>query len=202
MNVLLPTHFLNRPKTSGALSVLTSVAHVLFLWLFIYLWLCWLFVAVAWAFSSCSEQRLLSSFGARPSHCSDISSEAMILGLMGFSSYSSEASCPKDLSSWNRNRTHVPWIGRQILNHQTTREVLFLIFFESFLYWNSPGNLVTFVVVAALMLFLDGILVQIEIFCPFLILLHFPFAFLIIEDCDTIGNGFLIHSNFYLIIVE
>ena len=27
------------------------------------------------------------------------------------------------VSSWTRDRTHVPWIGRQIHNHQTMREV-------------------------------------------------------------------------------
>ena len=31
-------------------------------------------------------------------------------------------------SSQTRNRTHVPYIGRWILNHRTTREVLFLLF--------------------------------------------------------------------------
>ena len=36
-----------------------------------------------------------------------------------------EFSCPWHVeSSWTRDRTHVPCIGRWILNHQTTREVL------------------------------------------------------------------------------
>ena len=33
-------------------------------------------------------------------------------------------------SSWTRARTHVPWIGRRILNHCTTREVL-LVFLKN-----------------------------------------------------------------------
>ena len=36
--------------------------------LFIYFWLCWLFIAV-WAFSSCSEWGLLSSCSAQVSYC-------------------------------------------------------------------------------------------------------------------------------------
>ena len=35
-------------------------------------------------------------------------------------------------SSWTRDRTHVPCIGRQILNHWTTREVLLKIFKRRF----------------------------------------------------------------------
>ena len=31
-------------------------------------------------------------------------------------------------SSWSRDRTLVPWIGRWIPNHWATREVLFLFF--------------------------------------------------------------------------
>ena len=31
-------------------------------------------------------------------------------------------------SSWTRDRTHVPCIGRQILNHCATREVLLLLY--------------------------------------------------------------------------
>ena len=34
-----------------------------------------------------------------------------------------------DLSSLTRDRTHVPCIGRRILNHWTTREVPELIYF-------------------------------------------------------------------------
>ena len=39
-----------------------------FVRVYIYFWLCWVFVAV-WAFSSCGEQGLLSSCGAQASPC-------------------------------------------------------------------------------------------------------------------------------------
>ena len=38
------------------------------------------------------------------------------------------------LSSLTRDRTHIPCIGRQSLNHWTTREVSALLFFFSFKY--------------------------------------------------------------------
>ena len=39
-------------------------------------------------------------------------------------------SCLQHLeSSWTRDQTHVPCIGRQILIHRTTREVLFQLLF-------------------------------------------------------------------------
>ena len=55
------------------------------------------------AFSSCREQGLLFRCNALASHCGRFS--------------------PWDLSSWTRNRIHVPCLGRQILNHWTAREV-------------------------------------------------------------------------------
>ena len=42
--------------------------------IFIYFWLCWVFVWAVWAFSSCCEQGLLSSCRTQPSHCSGFSS--------------------------------------------------------------------------------------------------------------------------------
>ena len=45
---------------------------------------------------------------------------------IGFSSYSMRAQPPQDmwnLSSWTRDQTHVPCIGRHICNHWTTRQV-------------------------------------------------------------------------------
>ena len=131
MNVFLPIYFLNRQKTFLELCLYWPQWLMFFFcnYLF-YLWPCWVFVAVAQALSSCSEQRLLSSWGARTSHCSDISYGAQILGCTGFSSYGSKASCSKDLSSQNRDRTRVPCIGRRILNHWTTREVPFLMFLK------------------------------------------------------------------------
>ena len=79
----------------------------------------------AWAFSSCSKQGLLSrcsvGFSLR---------WLLLLSSMGsrharFSSWGSQASLP--LSMWNLPVPGVPCIGRWILNHWTTREVLFLL---------------------------------------------------------------------------
>ena len=98
----------------------------LYISLFIYFWLCWVLLAL-WAFSSCCEQGLLSGCGARASCCSGFScSVAEVQGCVGFSSCSSWglAALRHVESSWTRNRTHVPCIGRGILNHQATREVL------------------------------------------------------------------------------
>ena len=48
--------------------------------IFIYFWLCWVFIA-KWAFSSCSEQGLLSSGNVQASHCGGFSCcEAHALG--------------------------------------------------------------------------------------------------------------------------
>ena len=78
------------------------------------------------AFSSCDEQRLLSSCGAWASHCSGFSRGAWALGHKYWAQYL----CPTSLvasrhtgPSWTRDQTYVTWIGRQILNHWTTREV-------------------------------------------------------------------------------
>ena len=102
----------------------------------------WGFLAVlglhcrAQAFSSCGEWGLLSSCGARTSHCGGFSCcGAQALGRAGFSSCSLQALehrfcsrvCLVALwhvgSSQTRDQTHVPCIGRWILNHRTTREV-------------------------------------------------------------------------------
>ena len=56
-----------------------------------YYWLCWDFTAT-WAFSSCSEQGLLSSCSLRAPHCSGFSCwRARALGRSGFSSCGSWA---------------------------------------------------------------------------------------------------------------
>ena len=52
----------------------------------IYLWLCWVFAAMR-AFSSCSEQELLSSYIVEASHCSCFSCGARPLGHVGFTSF-------------------------------------------------------------------------------------------------------------------
>ena len=98
------------------------------------------------AFSTCGEWGLLSSFSARASHCSGFSCfRARALGLMGFSSCAPGGSRVQAQQPWctglaapqhagspcTRDLTGVPCIGRQILNHWTTREVQnALSFFE------------------------------------------------------------------------
>ena len=72
------------------------------------------------ASSSCQKWRLLYSWGVRASHFS------------GFSSCSTGLAVLQHVeSSWTRNQTHVPCIGRWILISCTTREVplSFLFFF-------------------------------------------------------------------------
>ena len=59
--------------------------------LFIYFWLCWVFIAVR-AFPSYGEQGLLSSCGPRASHhCGFSGCKAQALGHSGFSSCGSQA---------------------------------------------------------------------------------------------------------------
>lgn len=95
--------------------------------------LCW----CVWAFSSCGEQGLLSLLAAcGPSYCSGFSCyRAQALECVGFCSCSSQAlecglsSCGSGLvaarhvgSSWIRDGTGVPYIGRWFPNYWTTRE--------------------------------------------------------------------------------
>ena len=63
---------------------------IYFVILSIYLWLCWVFVAMLGLFSSCRKQRRLSSCRARASRCSGFSCGAQVLGRSGFSSCSSQ----------------------------------------------------------------------------------------------------------------
>ena len=75
------------------------------------------------AFSSCGERGLLSSCGAQASHRSGFSScRAQALGC---SLWFTGLVAPQHVGSpQTRDRTHVPCIGRWILNHWATREVL------------------------------------------------------------------------------
>ena len=95
-----------------------------------------------WAFTSCSEWRLLSSCSARASHCSGFSCcRARAPEHEGISSCSLWArmcaqwlwhmgsDAPQHVeSSWIRDWIHVPCINRWIPNHRTTREVLVIHF--------------------------------------------------------------------------
>ena len=94
---------------------------------FIYLFLATVgLCCYTWAFSSCSKQGLLSSCGARASHCGGFSCcGAQALGHVG----SVVVGCTGLVALWHvkfsqtRGRTHVPCIGRRILNHWATTEV-------------------------------------------------------------------------------
>ena len=87
----------------------------------------------AQVFSSCVERELLSSCSAQASHCGGLSrcgSQALVhrpqwLWLPGL------AALQRVESSRTKDQTHVPCIGRWILNHWTSREVLLSIFKEN-----------------------------------------------------------------------
>ena len=114
---------------------------LLFIYLFIYFWLRCVFVAahglslvaVDGGFSSlwcagCSLRWLLLlwNMGSRHmgfSSCGTWVQQLWRAGLVALRHVG---------SSWTRARTHVPWIGRQILNHCATREVLFIFLTASF----------------------------------------------------------------------
>ena len=96
---------------------------ILFKNLFIFLWLCWVFI-VSQAFSNCSEQGLLSSCTARASHhgafpcCGTLALECTFISCGDRFSFA-----PWHVGfSWIRDRTHALCIGRQILNQWTTRK--------------------------------------------------------------------------------
>ena len=80
-----------------------------------------------WAFSSCGRQGLLLV----------MASPAVALGHVGSSSCRSQAHVG---SSQSRNQTYIPCIGKQILNHWTTKEAptsifyLFIYFLKAQLY--------------------------------------------------------------------
>ena len=81
-----------------------------------------------WVFSRWGEQGLLSGCAVRASHCDGFSyCGAQALEHTGFSRVALRLSCSVG-SSWTRDRTPVLCIGRWILNHGTTREVLSTVF--------------------------------------------------------------------------
>ena len=97
------------------------------LFIFIYVWLHLVFVA-ALGLSLIEESGGYSSCSAWASHCvgfSYCSSPALESGL---SSCGTQALLLRGMweSSWSRDRTRVPCIGRQILNHWITSEVCIL----------------------------------------------------------------------------
>ena len=107
------------------------------LFLFIYCWLCWVFVAVRGLFSSCGDWGLLfvATCGLLLAVASFVlEHELQVRGLQQLWHVGSGAQtqqlwhkglvAPQHVGSYRtRARTHVPCIGRRILNHCTTREV-------------------------------------------------------------------------------
>jgi len=84
-------------------------------------------------FSRYSRQGLLSRCGVEASHMVASNCGAWALGHVGCSSCSPQARSLQHMglvtlrhvgSSQTRDRTHVPWVGRPILNHWATREAL------------------------------------------------------------------------------
>ena len=85
------------------------------------------------AFSSCSERGLLFRCSAQASHCSGFSccgsralgTRASVVVAHGLQQlWLTDLVAPQHVgSSRTGDQTHVPFIGRQILNHCTTREV-------------------------------------------------------------------------------
>ena len=86
--------------------------------LFFFFWLSW--VCCAQAFSSCSEQELLFFCTAWDSHCGGF----CYCGARSQQLWHTGLVAPQHVeSSWTRDGTHVPCIGRWILIHCSTREV-------------------------------------------------------------------------------
>ena len=80
-----------------------------------------------------ASRGLLSRCGARASHCSVFSCfRAQPLRACGFQQLQHAGLvAPWHVeSSWTKDQTRVPFIGRQILNHWTTREILPNLNFE------------------------------------------------------------------------
>ena len=112
-------------------SLLIYFFFFLTLGLFIYLWLCWVFVSVR------GLSLVAASGGHSSSRCAGLSlSQPLLLQSTGSRRAGSVVwltgpVAPRHVgSSQTRARTRVPCIGRQILNHCATREALIYFFFE------------------------------------------------------------------------
>ena len=123
-------HLVLRETTGGSLPSLIGISGtqrkryyflLIFIYLFIYFWLPWVFLAV-WAFSGCHEPWLLPSPSTQASHCRGFTCwGAQPLGCVGSVVVIQGLSCMWILPT--RDHTHVPCTGRQILNHWTIRVV-------------------------------------------------------------------------------
>ena len=107
-----------------------------FIYLF-YFWLCWVFVSVR------GLSLVVASGGHSSLRCAGLSlSWPLLLRSTGSRRAGSVIVSPVAPwhvgSSQTRARTHVPCIGRQILNHCTTREAPFVPFWgKIYIQWNA-----------------------------------------------------------------
>ena len=109
---------------------------------FIYFWLHWVFVAVR-GLSLVAASGGTLYCGARASHCGGFSccgAQAQQLWRRGLVT-------PRHVgSSWTRAQTHVPCVGRRILNHCTTGKPrtsllsTFYIILKVMIYGRNPGS--------------------------------------------------------------
>ena len=103
-------------------NLITLTSYLIFFLSFF--WMSWILITVQQDFSNCREQRLLSSCCVWASHCGGVSCCGAWCLEHGLSSCDTGLSCPLHIGpSRTRNGTCVPWIGRWILKHLTTREI-------------------------------------------------------------------------------
>ena len=128
-NALPNVNILGRKKTIPShsyfcMNLSNFFLNKIFIYLFIYLWLCWAFVSVQ------GLSLVVVSGGYSSLQCPGFSLRWLLLlrstgsRRVGFSSCGAWASvAPRHVgSSQTRALTRVPYIGRQILNHCATRE--------------------------------------------------------------------------------
>ena len=96
----------------------------------------------------CCTWGLFSSCGVQASCCGGFyCCRVWAVGWRGFSSCGTWAEFPMYVeSSWTRDQTHVPCIGRQILNHWTTRKVTTFLIISSTITLYNLSKLIFFFV--------------------------------------------------------
>ena len=111
-------------------------------YLFIYPWLCWVFVVSVWGLSLVAATGATLHHGARASHHRGLSrcgaqapdAQAQQFWLTG-------PVAPRHVgSSQTRARTRVPCTGRQTLNHCATREALTCILITWLSYYSANSD--------------------------------------------------------------
>ena len=110
--------------------ICTMIQYEIFLLLTYLFRLCQVFIAGG-LFSRCGRRERLSSYGVHTSRCSNFSCcRAQDLGAWAQQFWCMGLDALQRVeSSWTRDQTPVPCIGRWILYHWTTREVLHVILF-------------------------------------------------------------------------